>query len=379
MKKIWLKRCQKIFSLLLAVLLFAGLAQTFYLRQFDKNQLRLDGFYMEDQDTLDVVFLGASEVYTGFSSAAAYEQFGFTSYPYSFESNPVSLWKSELREILSRQTPQVLVVEINGVLYNEKELYKEASNRYLIDNMPMSKNKIDTIRSLKSGEDPLSYYFPIIKYHGKWMNVRTNILGAIDTVTLKKRGYSLLKGMTSNTGDPKQEELMDVSADVSSRELNPEAENYFREFLDECRNSGIENILFVRFPHRIASDGEYKRFQRSNRVGEIVGEYGFEFLNMETMKDVLGLDMEKDFYNADHLNIYGQQKLTAWMGKYLMAHYPIEPCDLTEKEQKQWEKSAHYTQLFYEYFDKLKKENAGEAKKLKESADLIKELEKLDQ
>lgn len=379
MKKLWLKRGLKISSLLLAVLLSAGLAQTFYLRQFDKNQLRLDGFYLEEDNTLDVVILGASEVYTGFSSAEAYDSFGFTSYPYSFESNPASLWKSELKEILMHQTPQVLVVEINGALYNEKDLYKEASNRYLIDNMPMSQNKIDTIRSLKSGEDPLSYYFPIIKYHGKWMHVRTNILGAIDTIAMQRRGYSLLKGISSNTGHPKKGKVMDVSSDTSERELDPEAEACLREFLEECQNSGIQQVLFVRFPHRITTDKEYQRYQRANRAGRIVTEYGFDFLNLEKVGDEIGLDMENDFYNDEHVNVYGQQKLTAWLGQYLMDHYSLTPCELTEKGKQQWEESVHYTQLFYEYFDQCKKENSGEVIKFKESAALLRELKKMDQ
>ena len=78
MKK-YLLRTVKLISLLLIVSLFTLFLQNFVLCHIDHNKLRIDGFYLEDENSLDVVLTGASELYTGFSPGLAYEKFGFTS------------------------------------------------------------------------------------------------------------------------------------------------------------------------------------------------------------------------------------------------------------------------------------------------------------
>ena len=87
------------------------------MRRVDHNQIRLAGFYAEEKNSLDMVVMGASETYYGYFADEAYKTAGITSYPYSFQYNPVSLWKYELKEILKRQKPKVLIVEVNGAGY----------------------------------------------------------------------------------------------------------------------------------------------------------------------------------------------------------------------------------------------------------------------
>lgn len=379
MKRVYRKRIFKILALLLTVALFLGLGQMYYFRQFDKNQLRFQGFYMEEKNSLDVVLMGASEVYTGFSSAAAYDSFGFTSYPYAIEANPVSLWKNQLTEIMNCQTPKLIVIEVNGAIYDEKGLFKDASIRRFVENIPMSENKIQTLQSLKAElkDDMASYYLPFLKYHGKWMKMGTNLRGARDTLAMQLRGYSLLKGAYTNTGCKPFDQVRDISGDTSVAELNQTAEYYLRDFLEYCKNMEIDNIVFVRFPHRITTDKSYKIFQKCNRVGQIVREYGYDYLDFEMDSQAIGFDYSKDFYNDEHMNAYGQQKFTEYFGKYLVEHYGIEKSVLSEKSQKRWETSAEYIRLFYEYFDKCKKDEPDKERKLMESADLIEELNKL--
>ena len=110
------RRIFKWLSLLITVLALVGVIQCLFCGNMDHDRRRLQGFYLEEKDSLDIVFLGASEVFSDFSSAQAYAEYGFTSYPFAVRSNPVFLWKYELEEILKRQSPQLIVVETNGAL-----------------------------------------------------------------------------------------------------------------------------------------------------------------------------------------------------------------------------------------------------------------------
>ena len=85
MKKIYLKRLVKILSLVLVVAAIVGVSQEYYMTNSSNTAIRLRGFYREDPKTLDVVVLGASEVYSGFNAPEFYKKTGVTSYPYAYE------------------------------------------------------------------------------------------------------------------------------------------------------------------------------------------------------------------------------------------------------------------------------------------------------
>ena len=64
-------------------------------------------------------------MYNGFTSGLFYAEHGIASYPYAYETNPVTMWKFELKEILKHQKPKVLVVETNGACYGVCISWKE--------------------------------------------------------------------------------------------------------------------------------------------------------------------------------------------------------------------------------------------------------------
>ena len=70
-KKLYVKRTVSLLSLFLPVLFSVGILQEYFLANFDHNTIRMEGFYLEKENSLDVVFLGASDVYQGFSSGLA--------------------------------------------------------------------------------------------------------------------------------------------------------------------------------------------------------------------------------------------------------------------------------------------------------------------
>ena len=76
MKK-YIIRTIKITSFLVVFALALLFLQNFVLCHIDHNKLRIDGFYLEDEKSIDVVFTGASELYAGFCPALAFEKFGF--------------------------------------------------------------------------------------------------------------------------------------------------------------------------------------------------------------------------------------------------------------------------------------------------------------
>ena len=127
-------------------------------------------------------------------------------------------------------------------------------------------------------------------------------------------------------------------------------------------------MVFARFPH-IVVRRTFSRFERSNTVADIVHEYGFDYINFELNYDQTGLDEATDFYNLDHLNVYGQKKFTEFFSEYLMENYDVAPRVLTEPQKKKWRTCADYYKAYYTYSDELIQNGTG--RELSEDSDLL--------
>ena len=369
-------RIVKILSLALAVALTLGVLQEYVLCRADHNRERLKGFYDESKESLDVVILGASEVYSDFAPGYAYEYAGVTSYLFATQANSILNYKSQLQNILSRQNPDLIVIELNGAVYgDEEEVTKEANLRNYVDNVPLDGIKLGWIKDNVS-ENYFEYLFPIMKYHGTWQDLPEQGKYIRTIVQDQTRGYNYLKGILNETAVYTSSEIsfnkdLPELAD-DKKPLTQIEETALRDLLQYCKDEGLTNVVFARFPHIVVTR-TYDRFQRSNTVGEIVAEYGYDYLNLELNFALTGLDEKNDFYNLDHLNVYGQKKFTAYLTDNLITRYGLSAHTLTDAQKDEWDTCARYYEAYYRYSDSLIQK--GEKRELSEDCDLIDTLQ----
>lgn len=351
-------RILALISLGIVVIAFVLVGQRFIFNPMDHDYVRLKGYYMEDENTLDIVMMGSSEVFCDYSPGIAYRETGLTSYPFAFNINPSTIWKYELPEILSTQSPQVLVVEVNGACYNDETLTDYGATRHLIDAMPFSQNKqkiISEMSPIISDEHLTSYYLPILKYHGEVLKHDPR-----STITPFLRGYNLLRGVFAHTTYVTDKYPNIKLLDVDKNKMMPlhrDAEKGLMEFLDLCKEYDIENILFVQFPHLPLSQWSKDKIERYNTVKEIVKAQGYEFLYTGDYYNDIGLVIEEDFADGEHLNANGQEKFSAWLSRFLKEKYDLKPAQLSDKQREEWENTVKYTQGFYEYWEDYIREN----------------------
>lgn len=127
--------------------------------------IRVKNFYLQKQNSLDVVLIGASTSYTDFAAPVAWKEYGYTSFSLGTPSAPMGLAKSMLQEVRENQKPKVIAIDINGILYNDKEESRDSFLRVWLDNMPYNINRLNAINELVPESDRMSYYIPLIKYH----------------------------------------------------------------------------------------------------------------------------------------------------------------------------------------------------------------------
>ena len=336
-------RLLKILALLAAVLLFLSFMQNYVFAYIDQNSERVHSFYLEEENSLDVVFMGASDVNTAFAPGLAYEKFGFTSYLYAFDANPGSLYKYQLKEILSKQNPQAIIIEINGFLYPGDYQASEARLRLFVENIPFSLNKLDAVYHYNV-EDKVSYLFPLIKYHGDWIK-GNKLADAYRWRTTDGSKPALWKGVTACTLTRPVEPSVAQIRTPTDPALNAIAEEQLIDFLEFCKKENLTNLVFTRFPHR----NYVGHIAKVSRVEELLNQYGYSLWNMEGKLDEIGLDINADFYDDEHVNIYGQEKMTEYIGSYLTTEWIDTPVAQSEKNAAHWKDCIEAYKSFHAY------------------------------
>lgn len=339
----------------------------------------LKAFYLEDKDSVDMAVIGSSDIKLGYSAPLVYKETGITSYPYCFSTNPVTLWKYELADIERYQHPSVVVVEINGSVYLEdSHIHSKGCVYKLAQCMPVSMNKYHMVREQSpEGDSFISNFFPFVRYHGEWSQALSNDYYK-ERLMIKKRGHCILKGAETPLDVREIEKDGEYPVDDLTADLHPDGEAALREFLEICRSSDIPNILFVQYPQLLVTEKGYERHKRCNRAGEIIREYGFEYIDLNAIEDKTGIDQNSDFYDAGHLNVNGQKKISLYLGNLVKENYGLQPSELTEKQQKNWAETVKYIDNFYRYHEDFRKENGTDVSSstpnLRESVKYVKLL-----
>lgn len=333
--------------LLVVALVYGALTEVLSVNNtWDMRHIR--GFCREPKNSLDVVLIGASELYTGFCSPLAWQQYGFTSYSLCVSSMPGCLYNSMLTEAMRRQTPKTVVVEINGFLFDFSAEDTETGLRKWIDNMPMSANKVRTILSSVPKDQWSSYFFRLEKYHTNWNEPDVWVEPAQQYLTMLRTGYSLTKALEIipkvQTGERPTKDAS-LSADNVQR---------LRSFCELAHELGVENVLFVRFPHRAGVTDPTVL----TRLGDIVGEYGYDFLDCDRLFADIGLEADGDFCDNEHLNVFGMEAFTGWFGQYLTEHYDLSSSQGTAVEA-QWARCAKFVENMLPYCEQKTPSDAG--------------------
>ncbi len=288
----------------------------------------IKGFYTEPKDSLDVVLIGASEIYTGYSPTEAWKEHGYTSYDLASPGLPGTMYKSMLKEVLRKQKPKVVVFEFNGFLYEEEYFQRSGNLHNYIDNMQISSNWVETIRENIPKEEQKYYFFPLSTYHDNWKRPSGCMKNIAAKAVIKLSGRSNLKGVGQFSLIRSKKEKLSKDNTIMLTDLGRKK---LHELCQTCKEEGVENVLFARFPH-LRETGNKKVYPE---IEQIVTSYGYDFVNLNDYKK-LGLEKDHDFYNRDHLNYWGMKKFTKFFSNYLVTNYDLKPTK-DEKLKERWD------------------------------------------
>lgn len=313
--------------LLFAAFIYVHLSYLF--RNVSWSRYIITQFYEEPRDSIDVVFVGGSNVFRYYNPKQAFEQEGFTSYDYAVE-HTVPIVSDAIIDIQRTQDPILIVADVrcylsscfSGAMGVGFKNQLGSQDFHLMSRLETSlKHKF-----LGGGgySEMVSIFLDLPLYHDNmealsdrqhWLFMDDN-RGEMETSDYKhENGYlqylsaSHLRKMFSN-------ETKSLLDNDNTTPLEPAAERLYRDFLAWCQEKNV-NILLVEAPFVVSEQDVLE----SNELEKIAKEYGIPFLGMRSIIEETGLNYERDYADPVHVNYLGAEKYTAFMAEYIEKNY----------------------------------------------------------
>ena len=338
-------------SLLVAIIGAVLLIQYLFCQAASHDERRIGYYHNEPKDSIDVLFLGASEMYSGWAPGLAYEEYGFTSYPYCVSAAPVTMWKYMLEDALRTQSPELVVIDPYGATLEENDsnfgLFNPSPKYQFLNMVPFSAKKIEMVNKMCAGMsamEKMSYLFPFVKHHD---NISDYVVNYTSSKEIRQGKTSELKGMRTLTTCFTDVATIQTNTINEVSPITPTAEKYLDEFLRYCTENNIK-VMFVHFPSTIyEGSGIQEANRKSNYVGRIVQSRGFEYINLQDRIVQMGIQAQEDFYSQNHLNVKGQKKVTKYLGKMIDGR--IKKKQQTSTTKKSWQEASQSYEKYYSY------------------------------
>jgi len=289
----------------------------------------VQGFYKEDEDSIDVLCLGASTMRNGISGLEMYKQYGFTTYSRATSIQLPAVSYHLLRETLETQDIKAGVMDATTVantILDQVDDTLAGKLHEAIDYMPWSSYKMDLIREtlkMDISASMIDFIFPLYVYHDRWTELEETdftFRNRKDTYCYKGQ-YPVLKTVAYAFTD----DYMTQDADPESAEsfyVDPGLEEYCVKMIELCKERGI-NFTLVKTP--VANWSLF----RHDVIEAFAEKNGVEFIdfNLPDIRQEIGFDARTDFAdNGKHPNITGARKISDYLGAYLSG-----ACDLEDK------------------------------------------------
>ena len=287
-----------------------------------RNNEWIGGFFEEEPESLDAVYLGSSEVYAFFQPPLAWDKYGIAVHNFTSNSQPFEAAKYIIEECRKTQPDALFIIDTKQLIKNYTQDKYVVNLHYLFDYWPATPTKYKAMTELLF-EGNYSFlnifqkfelYVPLYRYHDRWQ--------ALTQEDLSRSLNGLKGGSIYNRFLYNVVEVDDVSIvyDRGTRPIEDYREEAIRDLCQYCIDNDVK-VMFVSSP--VCLENVEKR-QKYNYIGEVIQEYGLYFRDFNFEYDEIGIVFEEDYYDLDHCNIYGAMKYTDYLCRIILEEHNFE-------------------------------------------------------
>ena len=295
-----------VFLLIVAgILLYLNEKFFYYDISIWSSDYRVEKYQELPEDSIDVLFLGSSNVMSAINPLQLWEETGIQSYAYATRKQTFPFSYGYLKDALKTQKPKCVVLDAYSVFVEKWTNQLTDTDFHFginMDSLSMA-SKTDILLNYVSKTEWLAYYFPLFKnhnYYKEWYE-STDQTGEIFM------GYCFADG-SEYFEDP---EYTDVSAPMDNVDGI-----YLQKIIELCKEEGID--LFVVKTPVVYSDEDH---QKLNAVKQMCEAYEVAYYDMCTDAEEWGYDYTCDMLNFFHSNTTGAVKVTKRLVEILSERY----------------------------------------------------------
>ncbi len=307
-KKIVIHIAKFIFPVAVFVIAWLFLQELFIPKYLGDSTTIVDGFYELKENSIEVLFLGPSQMFCGIDSQKLTEEYGIQSYDFGASSQNLTITYYYLQEALKTQKPELILVEVCEI-FEDDSMIDESVLAWNYSPTHFSIEKWKSLHRVLDGDlkRVISYSFPLLQYHGAWKEVKMKDLTYIFS---DKRNRS--RGYLARDRVWRQEIDFLAEDEGAEKQVSEDSMRAIDDIVNLCNKNGIQVIFFkVPVANWTRNDSKITK--------EYMNRLGLEYVDLNDYLDEIRIDGETDFYNKEHLNSSGAAKTTDFMAKWLKA------------------------------------------------------------
>lgn len=323
-----MKKGQKIgLTLLLTLSIFVGCflrAEQVLMHKWESNEhvISKKTHLLElPEDSLDVLFLGASATYVGFHPARLYQETGIRSFNLGTSLQPPLAVYYNLLEAMEHHNLKVVVIDFSFLDRNADPLSDKQEPRYQraydsLVNPELKRAFLRDLHELNNDVDCFPYKSPFYRYHNRWKKIdEKDFIVDYDYQEMMLGGRQNFEYLGRDIPGH-----FAVNETDKALPYDDQSKKVYDRLIQTCQDNNITLVSIL--PRRNeATWSQHLLFQDYAEQNQM---YFIDF-NMPEVQEVVQLDYATEYYDGGHVNMLGARKMTDFIGNFLLEKNLITP------------------------------------------------------
>lgn len=311
-----------------------------YGTEVDNPDRRACLFFSLPDDSVDCIFVGTSHVFCSYNPQQIYDETGLTSVCLATSGQSFQSSYYLLKEALRKQTPKVVIMDLSNIAvaanYDIQNFRLHFSSG--ISALPdYSINKVlayNEIRNMNYGySDKITIYdcYGILEYRADYDREKGGIHEFINLLFNPSKEYKALGYFTTEHVFPQNELISNIKSEKRIELTDTIEFRYYKQIEELLEKKGIQLVMVRSLYNR----PDFDDCQLLEQFFDYLNDNQVPYIDFFKLQKEIGIDLKTDFQDSDHLNCWGSEKTTKFIGNYLKDNFSFEKC-ANDKKHEPW-------------------------------------------
>ena len=285
-------------------------------------------FVNEADNTIQIVSVGNSDLYSGFSPLDLWKKYGYTSTVCAYPQQTIQESKNLLENVFVSQSPKIVIIESDMFYDHNPDT----------DTKPEKSNKLSDFYDRMEPEHfarDAENVFSVFKFHNYWKGRASSKKNTPYNTHGYKYNNKVCKIKKSNY--MKETDKEEPLSAYNTKQADA--------LIKLCKDNNAQ-VIITTFPSVTSWN-----YERHNAVKKYSKDRNIPYLDLNLCYKEMGINMKTCFRDkGNHLNYNGAKAVTEHIGKYISDNYSLEKLNGNSKYES-WNESL----IKFEKFKKMKK------------------------